>query len=186
MRCVTAFRVHIPHVPENTMRAPTILTVVLAFSLAGCSGDMPTTSVAPSRADRLIAGTAVQRPWTGRCDVDAQITGPTSFLIAGTCELAHLGHTSVVTQETIDWATGAITNTSTYTAANGDRLYTNGSGLVVFAPDGTGTATGTWTAVGGTGRFTDASGSAAYAESLRVTGPATASGAYTLDGQLDY
>jgi hypothetical protein len=166
------------------MRPSTILSIALTIALAGCAGDMPTASVAPSHADRLIAGTA--RPWTGGCDVNAQITGPTTFLIAGTCEVAHLGRTSVVTQETIDWATGAFTNTSTYTAANGDRLYTTGSGVALFGADGTGAATGTWTAVGGTGRFADASGSAAYAESLRITGPASAAGSYTLDGLLSY
>jgi hypothetical protein len=118
--------------------------------------------------------------------IERRITGPTTFLITGSCELAHLGRATVVTQETMNWATGAFTNTSTYTAANGDRLYTSGSGAATFGSDGTGTATGSWTATGGTGRFAGASGTAAYAESLQVTGPTTAVGTYTLDGQLDY
>lgn len=86
----------------------------------------------------------------------------------------------------MDWALGTFTNTSTYTAANGDRLYTTGGGKATFGPDGSGRLTGIWTAVGGTGRLTGASGSAAYAESVQVTGPTTAVGAYTLEGELAY
>jgi hypothetical protein len=174
------------------MRVPMNLTSLLVLAFAGCAGDASTAPVAPRDARLLAAhagaaeGATVVRPWKGRCDVEADITGPTTIVINGTCELAHLGRATVVTEETMDWALGTFTNTSTYTAANGDRLYTSGSGAATFGSNGTGTLVGTWTAVGGTGRFAGASGSAAYAESARITGPTTAEGTYTLDGQLDY
>jgi len=174
------------------MRASTSLTLLLTIVLAACAGDAPTGIVSPQDAARLTAsaGSAAaataERPWVGQCDVEASITGPTTILITGTCQLAHLGRATVVTQETVDWAQGTFTNTSTYTAANGDLLYTTGSGVLVFGAAGTGTATGTWTAVGGTGRFAGASGAAAYAESVQITGPSTAVGTYTLEGRLVY
>lgn len=167
------------------MRAFTSLTVLVTIAITGC-GDAATSPVAPPSAALQAAGAAVQRSWEGRCDVDATITGPTTFLITGTCQLAHLGRTTVVTQETMDWALGTFTNTSTYTAANGDRLYTTGSGVAAFGQDGAGALTGTWTVVGGTGRLAGASGTAAYVESAQVTGPATAVGTYMLTGELVY
>ena len=174
------------------MRVPMNPSLLLMVALAACAGDASTAPVAPRDAGLLAAhagaalGSTVVRPWKGRCDVEADITGPTTILINGTCDLAHLGRTTVVTEETMDWALGTFTNTSTYTAANGDRLHTSGSGTATFGSDGTGTVVGTWTADGGTGRFAGASGSAAYAESARITGPTSAEGTYTLDGQLDY
>jgi hypothetical protein len=173
------------------MRSSTSLATLLIV-LAACAGDAPTAVVAPPDAARLAApaggaaSAAAERPWRGQCDVEATITGPTTIVITGTCELAHLGRTTVVTQETVDWTLGTFTNTSTYTAANGDLLYTSGSGVLTFGAAGTGTATGPWTAVGGTGRFAGATGAAAYAESVQITGPATAVGTYTLEGQLSY
>jgi hypothetical protein len=178
-----------PLVLEITMRAFNALLVVLALALTGCAGDAPTALVASPGATLSTgnaAGAVVQRPWEGRCDVEAQITGPTTVVVTGTCEIAHLGRTTVVTQELVDWQALTFTNASTYTAANGDRLYVTGSGGSTFGPDGTGTASGTWTAVGGTGRFAGANGTAAYAESIQITGPSTAVGTYTLDGQLVY
>jgi len=174
------------------MRASTSLTVLLIALLPGCAADAPSAVVAPTGAARLsapageAAAATAERPWTGQCDVEATITGPTTILITGSCQLAHLGRTSVVTQETVDWAQGTFTNTSTYTAANGDLLYTVGSGVLTIGAAGTGTAAGPWTAVGGTGRFAGATGAAAYAESVQITGPTTAAGTYTLEGRLSY
>jgi hypothetical protein len=174
------------------MRSSTSLTAVLIVVLTACAGDAPTAVVAPREATRLAApaggaaSATAERPWKGQCDVEATITGPTTFLISGTCQLAHLGRATVVTDETIDWATGSFTNTSTYTAANGDVLYTAGSGVAAFGANGAGNLTGTWTAAGGTGQFSGATGAAAYAESVQVTGPASALGRYVLDGSLSY
>ena len=174
------------------MRSSMSLTVLLIIVLAACAGDATSAVVAPPDAARLAApagdgGSATaERPWKGQCDVEATITGPTTIVITGICQLAHFGRTTVVTQEAVDWAQGTFTNTSTYTAANGDQLYTAGSGVLTIGAAGTVTATGPWTATGGTGRFAGATGAAAYAESVQVTCPTSAVGTYTLEGQLSY
>jgi hypothetical protein len=164
------------------MRIYRRLTILLTLALAGCAGDSALSPIASLRS----VDAAVTRPWGGQCDVAAAFTGPTTLLITGTCELAHLGRTTVVTEETLSMETGAITNTSTYTAANGDKLFTAGSGVATFRPDYTASIAGTWTVVGGTGRFAGATGTAAYAEEAHATGPTTVVGTYTLDGWLAY
>ena len=161
-------------------------------ALAGCA-DAPTATSRPAelRASRA-AGAAVERPWKGRCDVETVVTefgptGPVKFHQTGTCQLAHLGRTTVVTDETFSPGTGTTAVTSTFTAANGDRLYT--TGIIrrsAIAPDGSVTLAGTYTAVGGTGRFAGASGTAVFAETARINPPAPTVGAYTLEGRLAY
>ena len=183
------------------MRPPTTSTVLVPLavaalatltSLAGCA-DAPTGA---SRAAELrtspAAGAAVERSWTGRCEVEHSITGfdpatgqPTTFLVTGTCQLAHLGRATVVTEETGSVG-GSFTGKSTYTAANGDRLYATVIGVSGGSPDGCLTCTGAVTVVGGTGRFAGASGTAAYFDVAHITGPMTAAGVYTLDGGLAY
>ena len=179
------------------MRAPTTPTVLLPLALAvlatlaGCA-DAPTAAFRSVEFQTARAAAAlVERPWTGRCDVETVVTefgstGPTKFHQTGTCQLAHLGRTTVVTDETVVPGVGIVA-TSTFTAANGDRLYTTGitRGSAV-APDGSLTITGTYTAVGGTGRFAGASGSAVFAETARINPPAPTVGTYTLDGWLAY
>jgi hypothetical protein len=183
------------------MRAPTTPAVLLPLavaslatltSLAGCA-DAPTAVSRPAevRASRAV-GAAVARPWKGRCDVETVATafgstGPTKFHQTGTCQLAHLGRTTVVTDETVVPGTGTIAVTSTFTAANGDELHTTGIVRASrVAPDRSLTVAGTYTAVGGTGRFAGASGTAVFAETARINPPAPTVGAYTLDGRLAY
>ena len=81
---------------------------------------------------------------------------------------------------------GSFTGTSTYIAANGDRLYATVSGTSGGLQDGTLTSSGTVTVTGGTGRFAGASGTADYFDTAHITGPTTAAGVYTLDGELAY
>ena len=185
------------------MRTPTTPAVLLPVAvavlatLAGCA-DAPTGPTAASRLAELrasrAAGAAVERPWKGRCDVETVITefgstGPTRFHQTGTCQLAHLGRTTVVTDETVvpGMIPRTLAVTSTFTAANGDRLYTTGfvRGSAI-GPDGSLTVAGTYTAAGGTGRFAGASGTAVFAETARINPPAPSVGTYTLDGRLAY
>ena len=182
------------------MRTHTTPTKLLPFAftalaaLAGCA-DAPTTAPNPTevQASRAV-GAAVERPWKGRCDVETVVTefgstGPVKFHQTGTCQLAHLGRTTVVTDETVvpGMIPRTLAVTSTFTAANGDQLYTTGvvRGSAV-APDGSLTIAGTCTAAGGTGRFAGASGTAVFAETARINPPAPSVGTYTLDGRLAY
>lgn len=180
------------------MRLPTTLQLAVAAlatltSLAGCA-DAPTAAARANelRASRDAAVAGIERPWTGRCEVEHSITGfdaitgqPATFLVTGTCQLAHLGRTSVVTEETGSVG-GSFTGTSTYVAANGDKLYATVSGVSTGGPDGSISNSGTVTVAGGTGRFAGASGTAAYFDIAQITGPTTAAGVYTLDGWLTY
>jgi hypothetical protein len=180
------------------MRTPATPAVLLPLAvaalapLAGCA-DSPTAVSRPAalRAERG-ADAAVERPWKGQCDVETVITewgstGPLKAHQTGVCQLAHLGRTTVVTEETRVPGIGTVT-TSTFTAANGDRLYTTGiiDRRSAIAPDGSVTLAGTSTAVGGTGRFAGATGTAVFAETARINPPAPTVGTYTLDGWLVY
>ena len=171
-----------------TIRNLAATATIVVFSLTGCSADVITGPLDRTLPAPGLSGSAtVERPWTGECDVAAQFTGPTTLTIIGTCQLAHLGRTSVIEYQTIEpGPTGiAYTNTATYMAANGDELRTTGVG--VATPTATGLSlSGIETAAGGTGRFENASGTATLTGAVRFTGPASTIGAYSLDGRLSY
>lgn len=160
----------------------------LALTVAACSGDSIVAPVDQSLALKAVAfSSSVARPWKGECEVDAVFTSQTTLLITGTCQLAHLGRTSVTANQTIEAGASGITytNTATYTAANGDQLRTTNAG--VATPTATGLLlSGTETAVGGTGRFTNARGTALLEGAVRFTGPNSTTGSYKLNGLLEY
>ena len=164
----------------------TLSLSIVALSVAGCSDDA---IVAPRSiaVNDISSSSSVVRPWKGVCDVDAVFTSQTTLLITGTCELAHLGRTTMVAYQTIEpGASGiAYTNTTTYTAANGDELRTTNVG--VASPTASGLSlSGTETAVGGTGAFTSASGTAHLQGAVAFTGPSSTTGSYELSGLLQY
>jgi hypothetical protein len=180
--------------PTSWSPARRVILASAATVMSACGVDSSTSPRSPYTAlsDAALAtapsaGVAVERPWKGRCDIEARFTGPTTVLITGTCQLAHLGRATVVTEETISRETGTLLTTTTYTAANGDLLYVTGRANLTPNGDGSATIIGTWTAVGGTGRFAGASGTAAYAETARPDPErGVAIGSYTLDGRLTY
>ena len=123
--------------PEIPMRTPTTPTVLLPLALAALG--LPRRvrgrahrGLAPRRAPGLA-----RRRRGGRAPLEGAVRrrdrrspssaarGPTKFHQTGTCQLAHLGRTTVVTEET-GVPESATWRTSTFTAANGDRLYTTG------------------------------------------------------------
>jgi hypothetical protein len=175
---------------EVPVHCSRLLALAATAALAACA-DTPASPTAPmvgspaATPHSARAGETVERPWKGRCAVEAVASGPTQE-ITGSCQMAHLGRVTVRTVETFTSATTAI-NESWYTAANGDELHTTGTVTATFgpAPDEV-TLVGTWTAAGGTGRFADATGTADYAGAARLTGPTTAVGSYTLEGRLAY
>ena len=175
------------------MRTRTIPLALLTLVLAGCTGDAPTVASRPTEVlTARAAGAVIERPWKGRCEVETRITefgstGPTKFHQVGVCQLAHLGRATVVTNETFLPETGNYAVTSTFTAANGDELFTTGvvsAGSIV--PDGGLSVAGIYTAVGGTGRFAGASGTAVFDETAHLTDRGTAAGSYILEGRLTY
>ena len=100
---------------------------LISTVLVGCAGDQITDARFMSSSSPSLAQVApVERPLNGECAVVAVFTSATDLLITGTCNLAHLGKSTLVASQTIDPNSFPIayTNTSTYTAANGDELRT--------------------------------------------------------------
>ncbi len=159
---------------------------------AACSENHPTSpvlSVAPSAA----VGANAVRPFGGRCDTDITISPPTAddppnvlrLHIEYVCELAHLGRTTAVAEEIVTFTgptTAIASNSTIYTAANGDQLFVNWSGTstnvgVIHSFSGPETITG------GTGRFAGASGSTWVSGFANV---ATLTGQFTSTGTISY
>jgi len=173
------------------MRPTTRISLVAALitiTLTGCTTDQISNPSAQSPDSPSLSKEAPsERPLKGECDVAAVFTSETELLIVGTCELSHLGHTTVVAYQTIDPNSFPIayTNATTYTAANGDELRTTDIGTATPGPDGL-TLSGAVTVIGGTGRFTNASGTADLTGAVAFTGPSSTAGTYSLSGRFSY
>ena len=166
------------------------LGILAASFAAACGTDRPTSLATepPFAARGTNTGEPVERPWGGRCEFSAERLAPTLIRITGTCQLAHLGRTEYVNLQTIvPGPVTQFTNSTTYTAANGDVLSTTAVGTATPA-DGASRLilAATETVQGGTGRFADASGEAALAGATFLTGPAARTGFYELTGTIAY
>ena len=111
----------------------------------------------------VVAGQAAQKEVPMKGSGHGQVTGvgpgPTpatvSLTATGKGEATHLGRFTREESITLDPATGAVSGSITFTAADGSELYCDFSGNLAA-----GGGTYTWT--GGTGRFAGASGSAGF------------------------
>lgn len=167
----------------------TLVLTALALSTA-CAGDGATGPAA--NVSSLAARTtdaAASRPAGGRCVTTVTVVGGNATSIAlaisGTCNLEHLGRTTMVAVQTVSLVDGAIVNSTTYTAANGDKLSSSFVGQVVSPPGPDVTFTGTETYNGGTGRFEGASGSSTLDGTATLGGP-VGTGEYTTKGAIKY
>jgi hypothetical protein len=137
----------------------TVLVALSSLALAGCGQlDSP---VAPQKMIGLapVSANLVTRPWEGSCEGIGAFRPNSAILdITGICRLSHLGLTTHVGVEIV----GAVLNaTHTFTAANGDLLFTTTTGTAVLKPDFSGVIfSNIETVTGGTGRFANASGTA--------------------------
>lgn len=136
------------------------LPILAIFTLAGCTQlespvapHMTIASLAPATAN------LVTRPWEGSCKGTGIIRSDGFTLdITGTCHLSHLGLTTSVGVEILGATLSAV---HTFTAANGDLLYSTTAGYATLKPDFSGVNFfNTETITGGTGRFANASGTA--------------------------
>jgi hypothetical protein len=135
------------------------------------------------------------RPMTGSCDavpVIVQSPDPGALfrvLITGTCRLTHLGLTELnAIQDIFPTATGLVlVGSGSYTAADGDSLFTRFSGPVVPTGPDSVAFSGTETYVGGTGRFDGASGSDHFVGSAVIAPPGVPSiGSFAIEGSIAY
>ena len=160
---------------------------------AACSEPSLTELDVDLQAVRVSA--EVSRPFAGRCETAFTFLAPLPgdppnvqrVHIDYICQLRHLGRTTGSAEQVVVFTsptTLSASNTTTYTAANGDQLFATWTGTGTFdAATLTVTFAGPETYAGGTGRFANASGSTMLAGSASL---ATASGAFTLAGALTY
>jgi predicted small lipoprotein YifL len=169
-----------------------LLASLATLAACGDAGPLPLAPEALTPKDASLARAAdghVATPWRGECATSFVPTGPTSLLITGTCQLAHLGRATLIAEQTLVPGPNGLqyTNTVTYTAANGDLLRTTNTGSALPTADGTGfVLTGVETAIGGTGRFSRAEGSATVMGTAYLAGPAAGTGTLAVEGTLRY
>jgi hypothetical protein len=115
--------------------------------------------------------------------LETVLTVPSHHHLDATGNATHLGQFTVRADWTVTTA-GAIETSSTWTAANGDELFTRFTRLGVFVPP-TATFTETHPVTGGTGRFAAASGTFTVVQTRGLSMPynnsATFDGTISLD-----
>ena len=105
------------------------------------------------------------RPFKGSFTTTSEILQPAPVLktrITGTGNVSQLGKTSFVALSTLNFTTQPpfiLGGTATFTAANGDEIYTSFTGTSTPAGEGMLNVVMTHTITGGTGRFLNATGS---------------------------
>jgi len=132
---------------------------------------------------------APYRPLDGSCQTMFAFTQTGSIDIEGACHYSHLGLTTSVAEQIIMPGPGGtllIVNTTVYTAANGDKLFSTFTGTGVFTSATGVSFSGTETYEGGTGRFADAVGSATLVGSAEFTSPSAGVGQYSVAGTISY
>ena len=166
---------------------------ILATACAGTSPTAPTSSLSSAAAafssSQKSGGAAVTQsqkgselPFKGTYEgLETVGTVPSHHHLDATGNATHLGRFTVRASWTVTMA-GAIETSSTWTAANGDELFTRFTRQGVFVPP-TATFTETHTITGGTGRFATASGSFTVVQTRGLSMPYNNSA--TIDGTIN-
>lgn len=149
--------------PRSNFVAALLLAAPTLALMAGCTSDITNVGSNFPGEDELTQ-VATNIPFTGRCETSFTFTGPTTLQIASVCQLLGIGRVTGLAQQTLDFSQVAqtgligITNTSVYTAPNGEQLFASftGSGSQVGV---TVDFVGVETFTGGTGRFSNVAGS---------------------------
>jgi hypothetical protein len=164
-----------------------------------CSGQVLDSPTSPSTATvapgRTQAPGAVQLPFRGTFTGEDRgvlncppTCPPTTLRVTGkdTGEATHLGHFTAIYEDVVYIPATTGTGTLTFTAANGDELFTTyEGGQTEFVPPDLSTLTLVATITGGTGRFAAATGTFTIIRILVVnfaTGIGTESGSF--EGQI--
>jgi hypothetical protein len=174
------------------------IVIPVLVSLVGACAERTATS--PDAAigafasdSELAAKNGSDRPFGGRCDTEITVLAPfpgdtpnvQRLHIDYACQLQHLGNTTASNEQIVIFTsptTGTSSNRTTYTAANGDQLFSTWTGTVTAnGPDVI--FSGPETYSGGTGRFTNASGSSFISGNGSF---ATRTAHFTMTGTLSY
>jgi len=102
-------------------------------------------------------------PFNGSFSGSFTVASQTTATITGTGHMEHLGMTKLMALSTVTGSAsceGGLTATEqdTFTAANGDKVFSTANEVICPTSPTTFTLTGPWTITGGTGRFEHASG----------------------------
>ena len=168
------------------------IAFVGAAFVAGCSETPLTAPSGQAGAARLVTSDRT-RPFGGRCETAITFLSPLPgdppnllrLHIDYVCQLQHLGRTTASAEQIVIFTSPTSTtasNTTTYTAANGDQLFAHWSGTSTNSGPEI-TFSGPETYAGGTGRFADASGSAWISGTALFV---TNTGQFTATGRLSY
>ena len=179
------------------MRAlSTAVAVALAAAVlsVGCSQPVAPTGVAQSVVPELSSSTAPSIasaahpavPFQGKLEGTYTLTFPAPLTLAiggeGTGNATQLGQFTFDYDEIVDLLTGVGTGTYEFTAANGDTLSADWTGLGFPTPDpNVILIVENATISGGTGRFSNAKGSFKVERSFNFT---TNAGAGSFDGTI--
>jgi hypothetical protein len=174
------------------MKRSRIAMLIALPMLAACSENAttaPGTSLLAHSESNRGEDRARAVPFDGRCETALTVVGGTAssvnLHITYVCQFEHLDLTTAVAEQVVTFTgpTSAVaSNTTTYTAANGDQLYAAWTGTATSSgPDNTFSGRETYT--GGTGRFAGASGSAWISGTASF---ATGTGQFTSRGTLRY
>lgn len=177
------------------MKRHAVVLSVLVLALAACSDNNVTAPSADFDVNVSRGGSGSRPPHTrdlrGRCATTFTFTsppGPAQQLhIDGNCVYAPIGRLTLSSEHTVVFnpdGSSTMTNTSTYTAPNGDQIFATFLGTG-DAPDAAGNVCfeGTETYTGGTGRFTGATGSADISGCASLP---TQTGFFVAEGTIRY
>jgi acyl-coenzyme A thioesterase PaaI-like protein len=138
---------------------------------AACTSQLPTvpdeSALVSPAAEQIVMQASHQaspaRPIRGTCELAIQPAEPVSPGVirqrdVGTCQISHLGRSTMVSDKIINLGAGTQSADVALTAANGDMLHASGSGTNTMVAPGKFAFRVELTITGGTGRFSDASG----------------------------
>jgi hypothetical protein len=146
--------------------------VVLGFCVfaAACAGEAPSVPTSPSSPIGAATVTGAtggsELPFRGTLQATETEDGALHHLV-GTGNATYLGRFTLTSDFIVDPATVTASGTATWTAANGDQIFTTdtGHGVVTFPLLAT---VETHTITGGTGRFASASGTIVLERSINL------------------
>ena len=145
------------------------LSVIAAsFLLLSCQKDVKQKEI-ESNNNNLVQAAKVNmekdRPFKGSYTTTSEILQPAPILktrITGTGNVSQLGKSTFVALSTLNFTTQppfTLAGTATFTAANGDEVYTSFTGTSTPTAQGMLDVSMTHIITGGTGRFQNATGS---------------------------
>jgi hypothetical protein len=144
------------------MRPIALALCVFAAACGRQEFDSPTSpTTATVAAAQIEARGGTQLPFSGSLTAaENDVIAPPNLLAEGTAEgtATHLGRYTATFTATVNLATGTATGTFTFTAANGDQLFSTFDGVGVPVEPGIASITETATIERGTGRFADVTG----------------------------